>query len=102
MVLKFEDRNPIELTISTALYSPPSNLMDITMSTPQLIKPDIELFVTVTVHDIKGNVHLTNLPQASVVPINNIVDTEPPERLSVVDIYDRPNDDGTGLLLTNY
>ena len=94
-----EDRNPIELTISTALYSPPTNMMDITMSTPQLIKPNIELFVTVTVHDIKGNVHLTNLPQASVVPINNIVDTEPPVRLSVVDIYDRPNDDGTALLL---
>ena len=39
-------------------------MMDITMSTPQLIKPDVELFVTVTVHDIKGNVHLTNLPQS--------------------------------------
>ena len=94
-----EDKNPIELTISTALYSPDNNMMDITMSTPQLIKPDVELFVTVTVHDIKGNVHLTNLPQASVVPINNIVDTEPPERLSVVEIYDRPSDDGTALLL---
>ena len=34
------------------------------MATPQLIQPDIELFVTVTVHDIKGNVHLTALPQA--------------------------------------
>ena len=94
-----EDKNPIELTISTALYSPPTGMMDITMATPQLIQPDIELFVTVTVHDIKGNVHLTNLPQASVTPINNIVDTEPPERLTQIELYDRPNDDGTGLLL---
>jgi len=94
-----EDKNPIELTISTALYSPPTSMMDLTTATPQLIQPDIELFVTVTVHDIKGNVHLTTLPQASVTPINNIVDTEPPERLTEIELYDRPNDDGTGLLL---
>ena len=49
-----EDRNPIELPISTVLYSPPGGIMDITMATPQLIRPDIELFVTVTVHDIRG------------------------------------------------
>ncbi len=95
-----EDRNPIELTISSALYSPPVGIMDITMSTPQLIQPDIELFVTVTVHDIKNNVHLTALPQASVTPINNLVDTEPPERLTEIVLSDRPGDDGTGLLLT--
>ena len=94
-----EDKNPIELTISTALYSPPSNMMDITMATPQLIQPDIELFVTVTVHDVKGNVHLTNLPQASVIPINNNADVEPPERLTQIELYDRPNDDGSALLL---
>ena len=75
-----EDKNPIELTISTALYSPPTAMMDITMATPQLIQPDIELYVTVTVHDIKNNVHLTSLPQASVTPINNLADTEPPGR----------------------
>ena len=94
-----EDRNPIELTISTALYSPPTAMMDITMATPQLIQPDIELFVTVTVHDIKNNVHLTSLPQASVTPINNLVDTEPPERITTLELTDRPSDDGTGLLL---
>ncbi|MEC8540315.1 MAG: hypothetical protein VXY53_00555 [Candidatus Thermoplasmatota archaeon] len=94
-----EDRNPIELTISTALYSPPTTMMDITMATPQLIQPDIELFVTVTVHDIKNNVHLTSLPQASVTPINNLVDTEPPERITTLELTDRPSDDGTGLLL---
>ena len=42
---------------------------------------------------------MTSLPQASVTPINNIVDTEPPERLTQIELYDRPNDDGTGLLL---
>ena len=74
--------------------------MDLTMATPQLIKPDIELFVTVTVHDIKGNVHLTNLPEAAVTPINNIVDTQPPARLVEMELIDRPNDDGTVLLFT--
>jgi hypothetical protein len=95
-----EDKNPIELTVSTALYSPTTNLMDLTMSSPQLIKPDIELFVTVTVHDIKGNVHLTNLPEAAVTPINNVADTQPPARLVEMELRDRPNDDGTGLLFT--
>ena len=94
-----EDKNPIDLTISTALYGPPTNIMDITQTTPQLIKPDIELFVTVTVHDIKGNVYLTNLPQAVVTPINNIVDTQPPNRLTDIKLLDRPNDDGTAMLL---
>ena len=32
-----EDKNPIQLTISTALYSPPTSMMDITMAAPQLI-----------------------------------------------------------------
>lgn len=95
-----EDKNPIELTVSTALYSPPTNMMDLTTATPQLIKPDIELFVTVTVHDIKGNVYLTNLPEAAVTPINNIVDTQPPARLVEMELTDRPNDDGTALLFT--
>jgi len=94
-----EDKNPIQLTISTALYGESGNLMDITQTTPQLIKPDIELYVTVTVHDIKGNVHLTNLIQATTTPINNLQDTTPPERLSNIQLTDRPMDDGTALLL---
>ena len=94
-----EDKNPIQLTISTALYGGNGNLMDLTQTTPQLIKPDIELFTTVTVHDIKGNVHLNNLIQATTVPINNIQDTTPPERLSNLELTDRPMDDGTALLL---
>ncbi len=94
-----EDKNPIQLTISTALYGDNGNFASLTQTTPELIKPDIELFVTVTVHDIKGNVHLNDLPQAAVTPINNLQDTEPPIRLDDVNLEDRPNDDGTGLLL---
>lgn len=94
-----ERTNPIELTLSTALYGGSGDMMDLTQATPQLIKPDIELFVAVTVHDLKGNVHLTNLTQATVTPINNIDDTTAPDRLAALSLTDRPNDDGSALLL---
>ena len=94
-----ERTNPIELTISTALYGDSGGMMDLTETTPQLIKPDIELYVAVTVHDLKGNVYLTNLTQATVTPINNIDDTTAPDRLSALSLTDRPNDDGSALLL---
>jgi len=96
-----EDKNPIELTISTALYeqSPIGNMMDLTQTAPQLIKPNIELYVTVTIHDIKGNVHLNDLIQASTTPINNLQDTTPPVRMENLELVDKPLDDGTALLL---
>ena len=94
-----EDKNPIQLTISTALYGNQDGIIDLTQTTPQLIKPDIELFATVTVHDIKGNVHLTDLVQASTTPINNIQDTTPPERMDNIRLTDRPLDNGSALLL---
>jgi len=90
-----EDYNPIELSISTALYGGDS----IIESTPQIIKPDVELFVVVTVHDLAGNVYLTDLPQATVIPINNLQDVTAPAPLETLELYDRPNDDGSALLL---
>jgi type II secretory pathway pseudopilin PulG len=64
-----------------------------------LIQPDVELFVAVTVHDLKGNVHLTDLTQATVTPIDNINDNTSPDRLTDLELTDRPNDDGSALLL---
>ena len=90
-----EDYNPIELSISTALYGGES-IID---ATPQIIKPDVELFVVVTVHDLAGNVYLTDLPQATVIPINNLDDVTAPAPLETLELYDRPNDDGSALLL---
>ena len=54
-------------------------MMDLTSATPQLIQPGIELFVVVTVHDLSGNVHLTDLVEATVTPIDNEQDKNPPE-----------------------
>jgi len=88
-------KSPIQLTLNTALYGGSS----ISSSLPSQIQPDIELYVAVTVHDIKGNVHLDNLNTAMVTPINNLADDTPPDRLEDIDLYDMPNDDGTAVQL---
>ncbi|MBT5595231.1 MAG: hypothetical protein HOJ60_06840 [Euryarchaeota archaeon] len=93
-----EDYNPIELSISTALYGG-NGQAGIIDATPQLIKPDVELYVVVTVHDLAGNVYLTDLAQATVTPINNLQDVTAPAPLETIGLYDRPNDDGSALLL---
>ena len=95
-----EDKNPIELTLNTALYGAATQSDQFGPSdTPQLIKPGIELFVTVTVHDLQGNVYTDSLLSASVVPINNFEDTTPPARLDDITLSDRPMDDGSALHL---
>ena len=88
-------KSPINLTVNTALYGGNS----LSTSIPKQIIPNIELYVTVTVHDIKGNVHLDGLNTAMVTPIDNNLDTTPPERLSELNLYDRPADDGSAVLL---
>ena len=92
-----ERTNPIELTLSTALYAPQTGVL--TDGEPGLIQPDVELYVSVTVHDLKGNVHLTNLTQVTVTPVDNQNDAIAPERVVQLNLRDRPNDDGTALLL---
>ncbi|MFZ9048001.1 MAG: hypothetical protein ACO20Y_04320 [Poseidonia sp.] len=92
-----ERTNPIELTLSTALYVPDGG--ELTDGNLGLIQPDVNLYVAVTVHDLKGNVHLTNLTQATVTPIDNQNDITAPDRVTDLDLRDRPNDDGTALLL---
>ena len=95
-----EDKNPIELTLNTALYGAVAQAEEFGLSdTPQLIQPGIELFVTVTVHDLQGNVYTDSLLSASVVPVNNFEDTTPPPRLENITLSDRPNDDGMALHL---
>ena len=71
-----EDKNPIELTLNAALYGVGTQTDQFGLAdTPQFIQPGIELFVTVTVHDLAGNVYTDSLLSASVVPINNFEDT---------------------------
>ena len=92
-----EKTNPIELTISNALYVPDGGRLS--DGVPGMIQQDIKLHVAVTVHDLKGNVYLTNLTEATVTPLNNLNDVTAPDRLTDLRLTDRPNDDGSGLLL---
>ena len=95
-----EDKNPIELTLNAALYGVGTQSDQFGLAdTPQFIQPGIELFVTVTVHDLAGNVYTDSLLSASVVPINNFEDTTPPPRLDNISLTDRPMDDGSALLV---
>ena len=61
------------------------------------IIPDVSLNVAVTVHDMKGNVHLMGLTSVEVLPIDNINDKEAPQRIEGVVVDDWPNDDGSAL-----
>ena len=92
-----ERTNPIEIPLSNALYTSEND--DLTQGVPGLIQPGVELFVAVTVHDLRGNVHLTDLTQATVTPVDNINDNTAPDRLTDLTLRDRPNDDGSALLL---
>ena len=89
------EKSPIELTVNTALYGNNGLLSSI----PKQIVPDVELFVAITVHDIKGNVYLDNLNIVSVTPIDNLADITAPERLENLNLYDRVGDDGTAVML---
>lgn len=89
------EKSPLELTINTALYGSDTLLTSI----PRQIIPDVELHVTVTVHDINGNVYLDSLNTATVTPIDNLEDNIPPNRLTNLNLYDRPKDDGTAVML---
>ncbi len=90
-----EEKSPIEIQINTALYGG----SDLLSGTPAQIKPNVKLYVAVTVHDIKGNVYLDNLLTDDVIPINNLEDNIPPPRLEDIYLADRPNDDGTAVIL---
>ena len=92
-----ERTNPIEIPLSNALYT--SENGDLTQGVPGLIQPGVELCVAVTVHDLRGNGHLTDLTQATVTPVDNINDNTAPDRLTDLTLTDRPNDNGRALLL---
>ena len=87
----------LDVTLTNALYgSEPDSL------SPSRISPEIPLYVTVTIHDIAGNVFLSGLSDhlALVTPIDNRGDMFPPERLAAPDLEDRSPDSGDGVFVT--
>ena len=87
----------LEITVTTALYGSTVDTL-----TPQTITPLTPLYVTITTHDIQGNVHLTDMSDhlVLVAPLDNRGDISPPNRLAAPMLEDRSPDDGDGMLVT--
>ncbi len=90
-----DEENKMTITMENALYGGNG----LFQSEASSITPGIELRVTVTAHDLKGNVHIFGLSQASVMPIDNQNDNDPPSRVDGLTLEDRLGDDGSALLL---
>lgn len=63
------------------------------------VQGGMTVYVVVTVHDLSGNAHLDELVMASAMAVDNLADLEPPARITSLAAIDRPNDDGTAVLL---
>jgi len=87
----------LEITVTTALYGSTVDTL-----TSQPIVPLTPLYVTITTHDIQGNVHLTDMSDhlVLVAPLDNRGDISPPNRLAAPMLEDRSPDDGDGMLVT--
>ena len=89
---------PMNIILEKASYGGNS----LSEATASDIVPNKPIWVTVTIHDIKGNAFLTNLGEhmTLVTPIDNSGDIIAPDRLPEPDVEDRPGDTGNGLLVT--
>jgi len=89
---------PMNVVLERALYG--GNSLE--ESTASDIVANQPIWVTVTIHDIKGNAFLTNLGNhmTMVTPIDNSGDVIAPDRLPEPEVTDRPDDNGDGLLVT--
>ena len=80
---------PMNIVLESALYG--GNSLE--ESTASDIIPNQPIWVTVTIHDVKGNAFLTNLNNHMVLvtPIDNSGDVIAPDRLAAPLVVDRPN-----------
>jgi len=90
--------SPLNIVLEKALYGG-TTLEEATASD---IVPNTPIWVTVTIHDIKGNAFMTNLGDhmTLVTPIDNSGDVIAPDRLPEPDVVDRPDDNGDALLVS--
>ena len=93
-------QGPMNIVLEKALYG--GNSLE--ESTPSDIIPNQPIWVTVTIHDIKGNAFMTNLGDhmTLVTPIDNSGDVIAPDRLPEPEVVDRPDDNGDGLQVGFY
>ena len=87
----------LQLTVTTALYG-----STVATLSSEPISPSIPLYVTITTHDILGNVHLTGMEEHMVLvsPLDNRGDISPPNRLGKPILEDRSPDDGDAMFVT--
>ena len=87
----------LEVTLSRALYGTEADELS-----PSRISPEVPLYVTVTIHDIAGNVFLSDLGEnmALVTPIDNRGDLFPPDRVPSPSLVDRSPDSGDGIFVS--
>ena len=93
---QIENSLKLEVTLDKALYgNEPSDLFS------DDIRPSIPLYVAVTIHDLAGNVHLSNLEDNIVIvtPIDNRGDIYPPDRMDSPILIDRIPDFGDGMFV---
>ena len=93
---QIENSLKLEVTLDKALYgNEPSELSS------DEIRPSIPLYVTITIHDLAGNAHLSNLEDHVVIvtPIDNRGDIYPPDRMDPPILTDRSPDSGNGMFV---
>ena len=87
----------LRMTVEKAHYGD-----TISQSSSSPIIPEVPLYVTITTHDIHGNVFLSDMQNymVLVIPSDNSGDVFPPSRLNSPQLTDRPSDDGDGVFVT--
>ena len=87
----------LRMTVEKAHYGD-----TISQSSSSAIIPEVPLYVTITTHDIHGNVFLSDMQNymVLVIPSDNSGDVFPPSRLNSPQLTDRPSDDGDGVFVT--
>ena len=87
----------LQLTVYTAHYGD-----SVSQQSSSSIIPEIPLYVTITTHDINGNVFLTDMQNQMVlvIPSDNSGDVFPPARIEAPQLSDRLSDDGDGVFVT--
>ena len=93
---QIENSLQLEVTLENALYGD-----DIQSLYSNEIIPSIPLYVTVTIHDIAGNVYLSDMDEHIVIvsPIDNRGDVSPPDRMDPPILTDRDSDSGDGMFV---
>jgi len=86
--------SPFEITLNEALHKDDDGTWSVVA-----IEDGMTVHAMVTVHDLRGNVHLDGLTGASALAVDNLADREAPDRIEDLVATDRPEDDGSAVLL---